>query len=952
MSSLSLRTDRRCRGSRAACSVIVRCVSAAAVTLALAGCVRTEGAQPSERGKPRRDYLDAESRAEVEALKKAVAKEPTTAVTAPERSQALWRWANALALHQGRNLPFDLASYTRQMTLVAFERRSANENLCRRLDLFVRELALKEESPEALGSVRLDTKEPLIAASFATIEQTYVVGGRALEPGATLLVSRQGLPDQGQPQHEDPAGDHYVSIRVGQGRNDDDTSDVRWEKLRLNLPHSNRQEPAFRLASGRLAPGDTVTFTYGDRSGGSRGFQVQSFQTDLLFLPVYVDLAGDGLFLSPSWPPIEVVGQPDVKRVRVLAPSVVAPGERFELSVRSEDEWFNRPSGPIPAYVVLLDGKPWRELRPSRDAVQLIRDARVENEGVHRFTVRTADGTLSATSNPVWAKENPERRVYWGETHGHCGFGEGQGSVESFYRFGRDDARLDFQALTEHDAMLDDWEWSQINEQAHRFHEDGSFVTFVGYEWSAQRTEGGHHNVIFREPGPRRVPLQTHPVLPLLYGGLRVENDFDDVLIIPHAHNAGDWTQSDAQLERLVEVASLHGTFEWFGNLYLKSGFEVGFVGASDDHRAMPGLPLALPKPFPTQNSGIAGVWAEEKTRDAIFDAMRSLSAYATTGERIVLDASLNGLPMGSRQPDSKQRRIECRVAGTSPIDRIAVVKNGTVVFERSYLAAPLAPRSTLQIGFESSSEVFFPPRDNPRPQRVWEGTLDVEGARVVGLSTPGFDNHYRELARLDESDPNRIRFSVRTRGRMDTLLLELEGAGPQTVLRFHLEERTEEGSPAGNVRPPATIPATDFELRLDRLVDGSAEHKLQVGKHVDRVRAQVIDPNAPLDRELAFTDLAPAGAVDSTSLPGAAASASAPADASPAEGGVDDSKRGGGGGPEPPGDYYYVRVTQLDGGLAFSSPFWIGGKRPARPDPDTLTSAPPRDAATAGANR
>jgi hypothetical protein len=25
------------------------------------------------------------------------------------------------------------------------------------------------------------------------------------------------------------------------------------------------------------------------------------------------------------------------------------------------------------------------------------------------------------------------------------------------------------------------------------------------------------------------------------------------------------------------------------------------------------------------------------------------------------------------------------------------------------------------------------------------------------------------------------------------------------------------------------------------------------------------------------------------------------------------------------PGDYYYVRVTQLDGSQAFSSPFWVG---------------------------
>jgi hypothetical protein len=882
-------------------------LSATALAVLAAGCARTEGA-------PARDYLTAAQRAEVETLKRAVAEEPTTAATAPARSQMLWRWANAFALAGGK-LPYDLPPHTRQMTLVAYERRSAPENLRRQLDLYVRELEFKDENPEALGSLRWASDRPLVAESFVTVEQVYTVGEKALEPGATLLLGRQGLPDQGELQHDDPTADGYTSIRSS-------AEGLEWETLRLPLQHSTRRDMAFRLRSGRVAPGDTLTFTYGDRSGGSRGFRVQTFATDLLLLPVHVDFAGDGLFMSPHWHGLTVVGQPEVSGVRVLAPSVVAPGERFELSVRSEDRWFNRASGPIPAYTVLLDGKPWRELRASREAVQVIRDARVETAGVHRFTVRTADAALSGTSNPIWATEDPERRVYWGETHGHCGFGEGQGSAERFFQFGRDDARLDFQTLTEHDALTDDWEWSQVNALASRFYEEGRFVTFAGYEWSAQRTEGGHHNVIFREPGRERVPLQTHPVLPLLYGGLRAENDFDDVLIIPHAHNAGDWTQNDAQLEKLVEVASLHGTFEWFGNLYLKSGFEVGFVGASDDHRTSPGLPLALPKPFPTQNSGVAAVWAPAKTRDAIFDAMRSLSAYATTGERIVLDASLNERRMGSRQPDATERRVECRVAGTSPIDRIEVVKNGAVVFGRSYLAAPLEPRSTLQVGFESSSEVFFPPRDNPRPQRVWEGTLEVEGARIVSIATPGFDNRYREHARVDDADPQRILFATRTRGRMDTLLLTLDGASPATVLRFHLESRQEEGSPAGNVRPPATIPAADFELRLDRLVDGRVERELPVGRHLDRVRVQVIDPDAPLDRELEFTDLAPEGSAGT--LPAAGGTA-ASADDGPR--GVDATKRGGGGGPEPPGDYYYVRVTQLDGGMAFSSPFWVGGR-------------------------
>ncbi len=31
------------------------------------------------------------------------------------------------------------------------------------------------------------------------------------------------------------------------------------------------------------------------------------------------------------------------------------------------------------------------------------------------------------------------------------------------------------------------------------------------------------------------------------------------------------------------------------------------------------------------------------------------------------------------------------------------------------------------------------------------------------------------------------------------------------------------------------------------------------------------------------------------------------------------------------PGDYFYIRVTQIDGEMAWSSPWWVGGKRRQR---------------------
>lgn len=842
------------------------------------------------------DYLAPELRGRVEQLKARVAAEPTSAASVHERTETLWRWGNAFAL-TGGTLPVVFPTTVRTVAAARTEQQPPPPRVLEEIDLLVREIARKEERPESLGTWRVLDDRALVAASWVTVEQEYTVGSEALESGAAFLAGQQIMADQGQIQNQDPTADHYVSIRSSAPGARFEALEIPRAGIHSSFAGGPAAMPAFRLVAGTVASGETVTVTFGDRSGGSRGLEIQTLSVEGLLLPVYVDPDGSGDLLTFPWPSLTVVGRPEVRSLRAFVPSIVAPGEAFGLTVRSEDSFGNRPSGPIPAYEVLLDDQPWRTLAAGSPALQVITGIRLEEEGIHRFTLRSADGTITGAANPVWVRQSPEQRIYWGETHGHCGFAEGQGEADAYYRFGRDDARLDFLTLSEHDAFMDDWEWRRLQELTRKYHEDGRFITYLGYEWSANRRQGGHHNVLFRSPGRRRVGVQTAPVLPLLYAGLHAENEPRDVLIIPHAHNAADWTQSDAGLERLVEIASGHGTFEWFGNLYLKSGFEVGFIAATDDHRTKPGYGYVMRTPVKSQRGGIAGVWAATKSNDAIFDAMRSLSAYATTGQRVVLEAHLNGFPMGTRQPHDERREIVCRVAGTSPIDRIEVVKNGTVLYSQRYLAAPLRSHSSVQIGFLSSSEVFFPPhRDNPRLNRIWEGWVEVEGARIVAVGTPGFDNFYVEGAEQVEGEPGKVRFHVETRGRTETLLLGLEGASASTSLRFHLEPTMEEGMNRGYVRQPAEIPGADFTLSLADLEDGRHEQTFQVDDHLDSIQLQVIDPNAAMDRELTFTD-----------LQGVA-----------------------------PGDYYYVRVTQLDGGMAFSSPFWVGSSAEA----DSQTTA------------
>jgi hypothetical protein len=415
---------------------------------------------------------------------------------------------------------------------------------------------------------------------------------------------------------------------------------------------------------------------------------------------------------------------------------------------------------------------------------------------------------------------------------------------------------------------------------------DGRFAAFLGYEWTSARATGGHHNVFFRTPDKKRVPVQLYPTLPDLYRGLHQQVSPDDVLIIPHAHQAGDWTRNDPQLEKLIEIYSMHGSFDWFGNMYLKNGFEVGFIAASDDHRSRPGYAHGYPQASLAQAGGLAAVLAPELSSEAIFGSLRRLSSYATSGQRILLDATLNGHAMGTRQPDAARRVLEAKVAATAPIDHIDVVKNGTLVWNRHFLAAPLQSRSWVQVGFESSSDTLGK-RDNPRPYRVWEGAIEVEGARVLGVRSVGLDNRYNERAAIDPAAPSRVSFRVETRGRRDTLLLELDGASSSTALTVHLQASREYGASPVLVRRPAEIPAADVRFALSELVDGRLERELPVDEHVDTIRVQVVDPDGPLDQSVTFTDM--------------------------------DAPQ--------PGDYYYLRVTQIDGARAWSSPFWVGAK-------------------------
>jgi len=458
--------------------------------------------------------------------------------------------------------------------------------------------------------------------------------------------------------------------------------------------------------------------------------------------------------------------------------------------------------------------------------------------------------------------------------------------VENFYRYAREDARLDFVCLSEHDIWMDDGEWAALADAVRAHNDEGHFVTFLAYEWSAIVEAGGHHNVYFRSPDNRtRVPIQDTPGLWDLFEGLDALYADGDVLVIPHAHIPGDWRLAHPTKEPLVEIASMHGAFEWFADYYLRNGHTIGFVGATDDHSGRPGYSGGFFQGPLQHFGGLGAILAKEKTSGTIFNAMNARNAYGTTGQRTLLDVRLNGKPMGTRMDYAPNRKIEGRVLGTAPIDTVDIVKNGDIVLTTHYLSATRTDDAWLEAAFFSPSDDLI--RDTPRGNRIWDGTLDVRGAELLSAEALGLGNYEGEWVRRDDTEPGRVHFRLSSRGREERMLLHLRGASDRTSIHVNTVSTDEEGVTFPRTYVPAQgIPPLDFEMSFDGFEGGEQMHEIPAGRYTDAVILRWVNPAGALDQDISFTD------------------------------------------PEPPadGDYYYVRITQLDGRMAWSSPWWVGG--------------------------
>jgi hypothetical protein len=310
------------------------------------------------------------------------------------------------------------------------------------------------------------------------------------------------------------------------------------------------------------------------------------------------------------------------------------------------------------------------------------------------------------------------RMTLFGDIQQHSAHSDGIGTADEPYLRARHIYRDDFCALTDHESFLgkrtSPGEWAYLQEVADRWNDPGEFATLIAYEWTGKMYPGPGHKVVY-------LPSTGSPIVSRddVPEGRDLVDRIREHGAVTGPHHIG-WTGADYEghapdVQRVWEICSCHGCYEHpdhplgqrgalrdqMLDAALARGLRFGFIANSDSHGLLFHHGEARKRdPFRT---GLTAVQARERTREAIFEALRERRTYATSGVPILLDLVVDGQPMGSEIEGRGRHRAVIVAHGTSPLAAVDLVT------ERGTVATHPADdeRIELEVDVEASSFVY-----------------------------------------------------------------------------------------------------------------------------------------------------------------------------------------------------------------------------------------------------
>lgn len=494
-----------------------------------------------------------------------------------------------------------------------------------------------------------------------------------------------------------------------------------------------------------------------------------------------------------------------------------------------------------------------------------------------------------------------DKNLYWGDLHNHCDVGYAKGSIERAYDIARN--HLDFYCFTPHSQWHDqpdnanvsrfteayrrvNRDWDMIKKIANDNYTPGEFVTFIGYEWHSSRY--GDNCIIM--PGN-----EGELVYPKDIKELQEFARDRNAILIPHhpaymkGNRGQDWDYlGNKDITPVVEIFSEHGNAESdrgsspyirhsMGGRYtrntvqylLSKGKQAGIVASSDDHLGYPG----------GYGEGLAAVYADELTRGAIMEGLRARRTYGVSADRIELDFLLNGHLMGESIPFCKNRKIHVKVKGKDVVERVEVLKNNEVIYR--YFPVDEKPGNSRWITpVICRIEYGWGPWSGFNAARIadWDFNVKVVNGKILS-ATPCFqsgpldENRRNIITHQDEINCRFRSYTSRTDAfeerPTNSIILEIQGS-PETELDMSL---TMPSSADRKILFKELAESNDIFFTGDMTSESVMIHRI-VFK----------------DNYFAEFDFMDKSKTNET-------------------------------------DFYYVRVIQSNGSLAWSSPVWVNGK-------------------------
>ncbi len=450
---------------------------------------------------------------------------------------------------------------------------------------------------------------------------------------------------------------------------------------------------------GRLKDGETLVLYMGDPIGPAA--QVPKTAADHP-LPTLVRFPDEEHFRDVAQPPVVRARGGTARRLRVRCPAVLSQATQMRVQVVAVDGISENPAGDYEGRIAL-----WRRGTEPCSGIDLEHSsAKRRSEGIlttgkGQFDYVNAldeDNCICGRSNPVGRPEDFDgMNVYFGDIHVHAEPGDGFETASDAYEYGYWYSGLDFCAVTHQQnsaaSLITQEAWERHLGLTEEYHEPGSFVTIPGFETYC---EGGHRIAYFRSLDEARRFRVSRGRAPEYDLGDSAANRFptpedlwkalDDYAAITCVHHTryiwpADWGRDLADAERCIEIWSRWGQNEEGGphsaREALRLGHRLGFMASTDNQFAQPGN-----GPFGV-NDGAActGVLAPKLDREALFEGLKQRRCYATTGEKMLVNFTLDGEAMGSLLADyAGDREFRCVAAGTERLKSIELVRNNEII--------------------------------------------------------------------------------------------------------------------------------------------------------------------------------------------------------------------------------------------------------------------------------